>query len=317
MKKTTTYEFNLPEGSDPADIAKINENMTLIDRLMSQFLLRAHPVGSYYYSDDPADPSTLFGGTWERLKDRFLLAAGDVYQAGETGGSADAVVVAHTHTVSGTAENAGAHTHTITASSESAGAHTHTISGTAESAGAHTHTITASTASAGGHTHTATTASAGAHTHSVSGTAASAGNHNHQTINHNNQGQILGYGYEVSSYVSLLWDSGKMQNSGAHWHSVYGTAASNGAHTHTLTTSSNGAHTHTVTASSASAGAHTHTVSGTAESAGSHTHAITASSANAGAHAHTVSGNTASAGVSGAGKNMPPHKVVYCWKRTA
>ena len=28
------------------------------------------------------------GGTWERVKDRFLLAAGDSYTAGETGGEA-------------------------------------------------------------------------------------------------------------------------------------------------------------------------------------------------------------------------------------
>ena len=289
MKKTTTYEFNLPEGSDPADIAKINDNMTLIDQLMSQFLLRAHPVGSYYYSDDPVDPSTLFGGSWERLKDKFLLAAGDVYQAGGTGGSADAVVVAHTHTISGTAESAGSHTHTITASTASSGSHTHTTSGTAESAGAHTHTITASTANAGDHTHTATTSSAGAHTHSVSGTAASAGNHTHQTMTHNANASSKGYVYEITSYTTFIRDSGKVQTTGAHTHSVSGTAASNGGHTHTLTTSSNGSHTHT----------------------------ITASSANAGAHAHTVSGNTASAGVSGAGKNMPPYKVVYCWKRTA
>ena len=39
MKKTTTYEFNLPEGSDPADIAKINENMTLIDRSCCEHIL--------------------------------------------------------------------------------------------------------------------------------------------------------------------------------------------------------------------------------------------------------------------------------------
>ena len=39
-------------------------------------------------------PASLFGGTWERLKDRFLLAAGDTYAAGATGGEAE-----HTLTV--------------------------------------------------------------------------------------------------------------------------------------------------------------------------------------------------------------------------
>lgn len=34
------------------------------------------------------NPSTLFGGTWEQLKDRFLLGAGTTYKNGETGGEA-------------------------------------------------------------------------------------------------------------------------------------------------------------------------------------------------------------------------------------
>lgn len=47
----------------------------------------------------------LFGGTWERLKDQFLLAAGDTYPAGSTGGGAThtlsaAEMPSHAHTVS-------------------------------------------------------------------------------------------------------------------------------------------------------------------------------------------------------------------------
>lgn len=51
-------------------------------------LSKVYPVGSIYMSLEPTDPGTLFGGTWERLKDRFLLAAGDSYSAGATGGEA-------------------------------------------------------------------------------------------------------------------------------------------------------------------------------------------------------------------------------------
>lgn len=47
-----------------------------------------HPVGSLYWSSDPTDPATLFGGTWKRIKDRFILAAGDAYNAEATGGAA-------------------------------------------------------------------------------------------------------------------------------------------------------------------------------------------------------------------------------------
>lgn len=47
-----------------------------------------YPVGAVYISTNATDPGMLFGGTWARIKDSFLLAAGDVYAAGATGGSA-------------------------------------------------------------------------------------------------------------------------------------------------------------------------------------------------------------------------------------
>lgn len=54
-----------------------------------------YPVGSVYISVNNTNPSTLFGGTWEQIKDKFLLAAGSTYNAGSTGGEAT-----HTLTVS-------------------------------------------------------------------------------------------------------------------------------------------------------------------------------------------------------------------------
>lgn len=45
-----------------------------------------YPVGSIYLSTVDTSPASLFGGTWERIKDRFLLGAGDSYAAGGTGG---------------------------------------------------------------------------------------------------------------------------------------------------------------------------------------------------------------------------------------
>lgn len=72
-------------------------------------ILRAvYPVGSIYLSTAPADPATLFGfGTWEQIKDTFLLASGDTYSAGSTGGEAThkltvSEMPAHTHTQLGT-----------------------------------------------------------------------------------------------------------------------------------------------------------------------------------------------------------------------
>lgn len=52
-------------------------------------LQSVYPVGSMYISTVSTSPATLFGfGTWERVKDVFLLAAGDTYAAGATGGEA-------------------------------------------------------------------------------------------------------------------------------------------------------------------------------------------------------------------------------------
>lgn len=47
-----------------------------------------YPIGSIYMSVNNTNPSTLFGGTWVQLQNRFLLGAGSSYTAGETGGSA-------------------------------------------------------------------------------------------------------------------------------------------------------------------------------------------------------------------------------------
>lgn len=50
-----------------------------------------YPIGSLYWTgkapDDNGDPNVLFGGTWEQIKDKFVLAAGDTYNNGDTGGS--------------------------------------------------------------------------------------------------------------------------------------------------------------------------------------------------------------------------------------
>lgn len=61
-----------------------------------------YPVGAIYMSTNNVDPSTLFGGTWEKIENKFLLASGTNYSIGTSGGSANAVVVQHTHPVENT-----------------------------------------------------------------------------------------------------------------------------------------------------------------------------------------------------------------------
>lgn len=60
----------------------------------SNFVDYIYPVGSYYWTSVSIDPSVVFGGTWEQIKDKFVLAAGDTYSVNATGGE-----VTHTLTL--------------------------------------------------------------------------------------------------------------------------------------------------------------------------------------------------------------------------
>lgn len=58
----------------------------------------------YWFSDDPTSPASFIGGIWEQIKDSFILAAGDTYAAGSTGGEANHTLAnnempSHTHIV--------------------------------------------------------------------------------------------------------------------------------------------------------------------------------------------------------------------------
>ena len=57
-------------------------------KLLNKQVDMMYPVGSIYMSVNDTSPTTLFGGTWERIKDTFLLSAGDTYSGGSTGGEA-------------------------------------------------------------------------------------------------------------------------------------------------------------------------------------------------------------------------------------
>lgn len=76
---------------------KNNEQDSSIETINNKFnnylkiadiLNKIYPVGSIYMSTKYISPAMLYGGTWEEIKDRFLLAAGDSYSAGAMGGSA-------------------------------------------------------------------------------------------------------------------------------------------------------------------------------------------------------------------------------------
>ena len=61
-----------------------NSNIT------SMLIEMVYPIGSIYISTVNLDPGIQFGfGTWERIQDRFLLAAGSQFPAGSEGGEVE------------------------------------------------------------------------------------------------------------------------------------------------------------------------------------------------------------------------------------
>lgn len=101
---TEQVAFHLKEGGRGAAFGKAAEQDELLDvawdarfredvqvdgalQVGGKTLLdMVYPVGSIYLSVSGTDPQTLFGGTWARLEDVFLLAAGAEHAAGSTGG---------------------------------------------------------------------------------------------------------------------------------------------------------------------------------------------------------------------------------------
>lgn len=107
---TAAVAVHLAQGGTAVGVGKYAEHQKAVELAPDwdiwfrgkRLLDTVWPVGSLYLSAADSDPGVLFGGTWQRVKDRFLLAAGDVYEPGETGGEAQhtltkAEMSAHTH----------------------------------------------------------------------------------------------------------------------------------------------------------------------------------------------------------------------------
>lgn len=131
--------------------------------LEDKLLDLVYPVGAVYISVANTEPSALLGGTWTAIQTGRMLISedgGTNYTAGDTGGSTDAIAVAHTHDYSSTSGNGGAHDHTLRGNRAGAGSdespgmvlgsinvtadtdallsvsnHTHSVSGTTDSTG--------------------------------------------------------------------------------------------------------------------------------------------------------------------------------------
>lgn len=98
-------ELAIPPDIETSEdvIRKINQLSLAIDDLNDAINTLIPSIGELYITLSDENPSVKFGGTWEQIKDTFLLASGDIYSAGSTGGEA-------THTL--TIDEMPSHTHT-------------------------------------------------------------------------------------------------------------------------------------------------------------------------------------------------------------
>ena len=284
----------------------VNDFIASIKQKMCDMI---YPVGAIYISTNSKSPAELFGGTWQKIEGRFLLGASSTYKVNATGGSADAVVVSHSHSNS-------AHTHTIASHTHSIGNHTHSI-------GNHYHEISLTSGGASqGHTHNISITSGAnnrGHTHTWSGANA----HSHRLTGGN------GYAITVENdknYEHYNPDHGFEHSAKGNW--WLGSNKSVGkVESTTITmsgTTSNVSQSHTHSVSGATGGqsqGHTHSISGSTKSTVSGNTGSAGSATTSGSGTLTTSkaggSGTGTTGQSGTGKNMPPYVAVYMWKRVS
>ena len=249
------------------------------------------------------------------LVDKFVIGAGSTYAVDDTGGSKDAVIVAHGHT--GNSQVAGSHTHTVdSASTDEVGDHDHSVgvNGTVNSGGSHTHGDgNLSTSNTGAHSHnvsasgSAATSSDGIHNHNF--TTASAGSHQHRWGTDDSLGSEGGL-TNPDAWGGTDW-KGWTESAGAHTHNG-GTSASD-SHAHNFSvgvsgnTSNTGNHSHNVNGDTSSGGDHSHgfSVNVNESTTGDHTHNVNVTLAAQSDHNHVI--EVGNAGVPGTDKNLPPY----------
>lgn len=69
------YVSDPAAGSNDSKVPSTAWVQELIATALAKAKLDAHPVGSYYWSNDSTHPATLFGGTWEALPAGYTLIA--------------------------------------------------------------------------------------------------------------------------------------------------------------------------------------------------------------------------------------------------
>ena len=135
---TDSSGLNVVSSVTSQELTNIPVDIALLQSQINNLWKTIYPIGSLYLSTSSTNPATLFGGTWEQIQDKFMLAAGTTYPAGSSGGNASHThtSAAHSHTIAAHAHTSAAHTHSVNAHSHTSAAHTHGIA-------SHNHTLSA------------------------------------------------------------------------------------------------------------------------------------------------------------------------------
>jgi hypothetical protein len=172
-------------GSPAAPTAASGTNTTQLatTAFVTAALQAVYPVGSIYVNaSSSTNPATLLGfGTWTAFGAGRVMVGLDASDAlfdtaEETGGSKDAIVVSHTHTLTGTTDSEAAHQHFIATNGEVGGGEgSLNASNYMIRRGSYGSDYNYDFTSTGTEANIGRTSNAGAHDHTVSGTTASAG----------------------------------------------------------------------------------------------------------------------------------------------
>lgn len=87
-----------------SDVSGLQSDVSGLQSDVANVLNLVYPVGSIYMSVNAVSPATLFGGTWVKIEDTFLLASGSNYALGSSGGEkthtlTENEIPSHRHTV--------------------------------------------------------------------------------------------------------------------------------------------------------------------------------------------------------------------------
>lgn len=111
------------EANDAVTVGQLNKKLSSALDQLNRLAGQLYPVGSIYMNVNNVEPSTIFGGSWERMPSgRMLVNSGDGFNLGQVGGEkehrlTEDELAVHNHNlqtnISFTIPNAGEHYHAI------------------------------------------------------------------------------------------------------------------------------------------------------------------------------------------------------------